>query len=280
MLNEKHQAQRFELKYRISAEIAAQIRDFVNSYLEYDENSLGKPGNAYPNHSIYLDSDDLRLHWDVINGNKNRFKLRLRFYDDDPAGPVFFEIKRRVNDAIFKRRCPVRREAVPALLAGQLPDPQFLLSSRPESLAALQEFSRLAHDLHASPRLHVCYLREAWVSKHDNSVRVTLDTNVRAAPHFTSEISTRIDNYVTPFEPQVILELKFTSRFPAWFRQMVEIFGTVQCGSAKYVDSVVCMGEERLQGRNRNFTEEIAVEKYLNRRNRRGSWLGSELPQE
>jgi len=58
---DKLQQQRFELKYRISESTALQIRDFVSCYLAYDENSIGKPGNAYPNHTIYLDSEELRL---------------------------------------------------------------------------------------------------------------------------------------------------------------------------------------------------------------------------
>jgi SPX domain protein involved in polyphosphate accumulation len=269
MAESKHQAQRFELKYQVSAAVADQIRDFVCSYLDYDENSVGKPGNSYLNHSVYLDSEDLRLYWDVINSNKNRYKLRLRYYDDDPAAPVFFEIKRRVNEAIFKQRCPVRRNAVPLLLAGQLPEPEHLMSARPDSLAAIQEFSRLMHDLNATPKTHVCYLREAWVSRHDNSVRVTLDRDVCATPHFTPEISTHIQDYVMPFEPYVILELKFTGRFPLWFRQLVEVFGVMQRGSAKYVDGVAAMGEDRLAWPGFTPEHKDAVERYFERRRRR-----------
>ena len=116
----------------VSDSAAAQIRDFVGSCLEHDEYSRQCPDHAYPIHSLYLDSEDLRLYWDVINGVKNRSKLRLRFYDDDPESPVFFEIKRRINDAIVKQRCPVRREAVRSLLSGQLPTPEDLCSTRPE----------------------------------------------------------------------------------------------------------------------------------------------------
>ena len=267
MAEDKVQHQRFELKYRINQSTALQIRDFVSSYLAYDENSVGKPGNAYPNHTIYLDSDELRLYWDVINSNKNRYKLRVRYYDDNPEAPVFFEIKRRVNDAILKQRCPIRREAVPLLLAGQLPAPEHLFSSKPQHLGAVQQFCRLMHDLQATPKTHVAYLREAWVSQHDNSVRVTLDRDVRSTPHLTHEITTQMDHYVMPFEPDVILELKFTGRFPGWFRELVEIFSVMQCGAAKYVDGVVVMGEDHLNPAYTPVERTDKVERFLRRRN-------------
>jgi len=268
-VNDKLQQQRFELKYRVSPMTAQQIRDYVSSYLTYDEFSAIRPGNAYANHSIYLDSDELQLYWDVINSNKNRYKLRIRFYDDDPESPVFFEIKRRVNDAILKQRCPVRRSAVPLLLAGQLPEPEHLLSANPRQVGAVHQFSRLMQDMQAHPKTHVCYLREAWVSEHDNSVRVTLDREVCSAPHFSSQISTRIENYVMPFEPDVILELKFTGRFPGWFRELVEIFSVMQCGAAKYVDGVVQMGADKLHPAYSMLEQPDKLERFLRRRGRK-----------
>jgi hypothetical protein len=260
------QAQRFELKYRVSESAAAQIRDFVGSYLEHDEYSLPRPDHTYFNHSLYLDSEDLRLHWDVINSVKNRYKLRLRFYDNDPESPVFFEIKRRINDAIVKQRCPVRREAVKSLLSGQLPAPEDLRSTRPEALAAIQQFFRLMLDLSATPKMHIAYRREAWEGGEGNSVRVTLDREVCGTPQFTADLTTRIDGGIRPFANQVILELKFTARYPVWFRDLVESFDAMQCGCAKYADSVVLLGEDRLGAAACDPVQKHSLDQYLDRR--------------
>jgi len=89
MPQDRLQRSRFEQKYIISEEVALQVRDHVRSFLELDEHGVNKPDNSYPVHSLYLDSDDLKLYWATINGDKNRFKLRLRFYDDNPDTPVF-----------------------------------------------------------------------------------------------------------------------------------------------------------------------------------------------
>ena len=239
------QLQRFELKYLITAELALPVRDFVSSYLEIDEYAASRPNLSYPVHSLYLDSDDLKTYHETLNGSKNRFKLRLRFYDDRPETPLFFEIKRRVNNCILKQRGGVRREAVGWLLAGHLPEPAHLISKEPKQLLALQRFSLLLNQLHAKPKAHVAYLREAWVSQQNNSVRVTLDREVAFEPFFSTKTSTHMEKPIFPFERGVILELKFSDRFPDWFRELVRTFGLWQFAAAKYAEGVTVLGEHR-----------------------------------
>ena len=243
MSQDKLQAQRFELKYIISEDVALAVRDFVASYLEIDEFGATLPNLSYPVHSLYLDSPDMKLYRSTINGDKNRFKLRLRFYENRPDAPVFFEIKRRMNNTIAKQRGGVRRAAVDSLLAGQLPAPDHLISKEPKQLIALQNFCRLLANLEASPKAHIAYFREAWISRYDNSVRVTMDREVRCDPEPSTRLSTEMIQPVTVFGNKVILELKFTNRFPDWFKELVRVFGLMQCGAAKYVDGVTLLGE-------------------------------------
>jgi len=247
MVEDGMQLQRWELKYIINENVALQVRDFVRCYLDIDEYGATRPNLSYPVHSLYLDSEDLLLYWNTINGNKNRYKLRLRFYENRASAPVYFEIKRRMNDAILKQRGGVRREAVDWILAGHLPEPSHVISDNPRQLAALQRFSELMNQHHSRPTAHVAYLREAWISPHNNSVRVTLDRQVLCEPEPTTRLSTQMLNPVVVFGNQVVLELKFTGRFPDWFRELVRVFNLVQCSAAKYADGVALMGEHRLR---------------------------------
>lgn len=258
MDQDRLQLQRLELKYLISEDRALAIRDFVRSYLELDEYSVDKPNYSYRIHSLYLDSDDMLTYWETINGVKNRFKLRLRYYDDRPDSPVFFEIKRRMNDAILKQRGGVRRPAVDWLLAGHMPEPEHLLSpDNARQLVALQRFSHLMLSIRASPKAHVTYFREAWVSTHDNSIRVTMDRNVYCSPEFTASLRTDLQSPVKPFGNKVILELKFTARFPNWFREMIETFDLVRGAAAKYADGVAMLGVDMfMRRRNQNVQGE------------------------
>jgi hypothetical protein len=247
MATDKLQASRYELKYIIPEDTALQIRDYVRSYLELDENGVGKPNYSYPVHSLYLDSDDLKLYWGTINGDKNRFKLRIRFYNNNPETPVFFEIKRRMNNCIMKKRGSVRRAAVPLLLAGHMPEPSFLVSKEAKHMFAVQEFCRLMQDLQLKPKVHIGYSREAYVPHDDNSARLTMDREVRSEPELTPRLNTKMVKPILVWGKDIVLELKFTNRFPDWFRDLVRVFSLRQCGAAKYVDGVALQGEYKLR---------------------------------
>lgn len=241
------QLQRLELKYQISNEMALAVRDFVSSYLEVDEFGATRPNLSYPVHSLYLDSPELATFRHTINGNKNRFKLRIRFYENRPNAPVYFEIKRRMNNAILKQRGAIRREAVDAVLAGQLPGPDELASSDPRHLGGIQRFLTLMTDLQAIPTAHVAYLREAWMSPRDNSIRVTMDRDVLFEPDPTTTMQAAMIDPVRVFGSRVILELKFTGRYPDWWNELVRVFGLQQASAAKYADGISRYGEARVK---------------------------------
>jgi hypothetical protein len=258
-LIDRMQTQRFELKYLIKEPQAKQVSDFVKSYLDLDEYSAIAPGLSYPVHSLYLDSDQATTYWETINGNKNRYKLRLRYYSVEPGAPVFFEIKRRMNNCILKQRGGVKLEAVSAILNRQFPQFDHLLSQDAKSLVAVQKFSELMSRLDAKPKVHIAYLREAYVSS-DDRVRVTMDRQVRGEPNFKSSIKTEMVRPAISYEKDVILELKFTDRFPNWFKELVRIFNVTQCGAAKYVSLVQGLGEVSLK-----FVTPIYKEGYTRR---------------
>ncbi len=278
------QLQRWELKYVIPEDVALALREFVSSYLEIDEYGANKPNLSYSIHNLYLDSDDLQIYWGTINGNKNRFKLRLRFYADNPnpQAPVFFEIKRRMNEAILKQRCGIHRPAVEAVLGGQLPEVKELVSQDARQLVAIQRFIELSTDLNAYPVAHVSYDREAWISPHDNSVRVTFDRNVLISPEFTARFTSEMDDPTSVFGSLVILELKFTGRFPDWFAEMVRIFGLRQGSASKYADGIAVKGEHHFvrngEGTMKNLEVGLAVERKQARLSRLARLLAGTGP--
>jgi hypothetical protein len=239
------QHQRFELKYWISEGKARCIREFVRGYLQLDEFGVGQPDCSYPTLSLYLDSDGLDTYWNTVGGHKNRFKLRLRYYDERPDSPVFFEIKRRMNDIIIKDRGGVRKDAVRLLLAGHLPESRHLLQPwDAEQLVAVQKFCRLMLQMLAKPKMHVAYVREAYENPGNNAVRLTFDRRVESAPNPTTRLIARSPKPHLVFGSTVILELKFTNRYPNWFQDLVEVFDLTQAGAAKYVGGIFERGVE------------------------------------
>ena len=253
------QSQRFECKYLVSEAVALAVREFVQSYLALDEYGATLPNWSYPVHSLYLDSPDLKLYQSTINGDRNRFKLRMRFYECHSQSPVYFEIKRRADNAISKQRGSAMPEAVDAILAGQLPPPNQLISGGAKEQHAIREFCRLVSELNARPVAHVAYLREAWMSEHDNSIRVTVDREVRCEPEPSASFQVEMSNPVRVFGDHAVLELKFTNRFPDWFKELVRIHNLVQCGAAKYVDGANRIGPHRLGKGNHRFAPPLSA---------------------
>jgi hypothetical protein len=192
-----------------------------------------------------LDSADLKTYWDTINGKKNRYKLRLRYYESRPGAPVYFEIKRRMNNIIAKQRGGVRRELVEDVLDGQIPTPSQMVSREEKHYVAVQRFIELMCGIQARPMVHIAYMREAWISEHNNSVRVTMDRFVKCEPDPRPRLLTDTSGAVDVTEPgEVILELKFTDRHPGWFSDLVATFGLMQCGAAKYAEGLGKVGLE------------------------------------
>jgi hypothetical protein len=244
------QRNRFELKYIIDERRAQGVRDFIRPYLVHDRFARPELEWAYPIYSIYLDSPSLDLYNATMCGHKNRFKLRARYYDDRPESPVFFEIKRRVNDVILKDRAAVRRSCVKGLLRGAVPRRDDLVEpGDPAAYASLREFCRLAACLGATGRTIVAYTREAWNAKDNDDLRITFDRKIAGSwfddrPPLAEAL--RVDRpWVYPPIDNgvgVVLELKFTGCYPRWMEQLTSAFDLYRVCMAKYVNCVMAMG--------------------------------------
>jgi VTC domain-containing protein len=232
----KLQGSRFELKYVIDEGRARAVRDYMRSYVEPDEHASLNDCPSYGVHSLYVDSPGYTLCQQTVRGLKNRFKLRIRYYDDDPASPVFLEIKSRVDQAILKERAGITREGAQRVLDGGAPGPEHIL--RPSDESSCRRFCELRDRLNGSGKVYVSYHREAYVSPNSNKLRVTFDRNIIGRAY---DRGTGLDAeglWSRPRIDGVVLEIKFTNRFPEWMRDMVSVFDLDRSSMAKYVRCV------------------------------------------
>ena len=233
----KMQSSRFELKYVIQERTAHSLRDFLRGYLVADEHADPRNGNQYPVHSVYLDNGNYALYHSTTHGLKNRFKLRCRFYNEKPNSPVFFEIKARHTDVILKQRAAVRRHSVEGLLAGHWPKPDDIAAGDDNAFGPLQRFTSLQNMLNASGKVLVSYMREAYVTPDDNSVRITFDRELKTAIY--RGVFSMSAMAIRPVRLEgVVLEIKFTDAFPIWMRELVRVFDLERRPFAKYVTCV------------------------------------------
>jgi hypothetical protein len=238
LFEHRYQRSRYEFKYLIDGSCARQVRDFVRSYLARDKHAIPTMGHAYPIYTLYLDDPGLALYRATVQAQKNRFKLRVRCYDHGQCSPLFFEIKRRVNDVVFKQRAIVRRDALGALLRGECLSREACFEANDaESYDVLREFCRLRESLYAAPTIIVYFEREAWISRADENVRVTFDRAAAAAPYADTLCPQR---WMDARVEKVILELKFDDRFPTWMRELVRCCDLQRLSMGKYAH---CMGQ-------------------------------------
>lgn len=224
---------RYELKYRIGESQAAMIEEFIRPYLDLDYYSQLKSGGAYAVAGLYLDSPDLQLCRETLDGKKNRFKLRVRSYSDDLNAPCFFEIKRRINDVIIKSRAQVRRQDVAALLSGRfLPLPNYTNEE------ALKQFQLYVSYINARPVVRIRYLRRAYQGDSHNRVRVTFDREIFYKTTGKPNVSLGGQGWHRIPLNFVVLEIKFTAHYPAWLSRMVKCLNLQRKAISKYASSI------------------------------------------
>lgn len=240
--------QRREFKYLINEDQVERVRRFISGICTVDPYAAKSNGRYFID-TLYLDTPDFGIYRATINDAVDRYKLRVRSYPSVKTAPTFFEVKRRVSDAVLKTRGSIRG-----------PWQRILLDGTPEVLAEIPAKERRAIDnfichFHAAPMqpcVHVRYEREPYFSLIDEYARVTFDRDLayQRATDLTTEPPSEDWTYIdhatsqrsaSPTQSLVLLELKFMNVVPAWMRQMSHTLGLPRLAFCKYTRAVDAM---------------------------------------
>lgn len=201
------------------------IKEQLSAILEYDSHA-GEDGK-YEIHSMYFDDYKDTCASENVNGERNRFKYRIRYYGDD-FSRLWLEKKEKQNNYCNKRKCPITIEEYQMLIEGNALD---VLWNTKEQL--LKEFCIDIVSKRFVPRIIIDYEREAFVETISN-IRITLDYNISAS----DEIEQFLDrNYIkTPVleKGKHILEVKFDDIFPSYIKAVLQSNVLVQQSFSKY----------------------------------------------
>jgi hypothetical protein len=227
-------AKRYELKYHISEPVAHAIKGYISAFLGPDPYTRRQPNGQYSICSLYLDSRRFDLFRETLLDKCNRFKLRIRGYDDDPKSPVFFEIKRKLNRIIYKSRARASKDRISDILYGHYIPPEATEADR----TALRQFVHYTQCLMARPVVLVRYKREAFENRTDAKVRVTFDRQLCYQVMDKPIITLNGPGWKKVPIGFVVLEIKFTGQFPLWVTDMVRLFELNRESMSKYCHSV------------------------------------------
>lgn len=235
---------RREYKYLIDASTAAAVRSAIRPFCEIDPWAARNPRGVYTIESIYLDDPALSLFWANEHEQVDRIKVRVRGYAGAAGSPVFFEVKRRINDVISKSRGKVPRALYSELLADPAaPIPAAIVGKDRE---AVERFLAIHRRMHLRPWTVVRYEREPYFSRIDDYARVTFDTAIRAqaVSGWSFDLPPRgwraLDDAVTQrtLASLVVLELKFTATVPLWLVNIVGRLDLTRRSFSKYGTSI------------------------------------------
>ena len=188
--------------------------------------------------SLYLDTPHLGLYHQSRQGVKNRYKLRIRFYDEAMDSPAFLEIKKRTTETVHKLRAVVSKPAAARLLHGGRLGPEDLLSNDDASHRAITEFCKCCESLSAVGVAFINYLREAFVSLSAESVRVTFDRHIVGHRYLSGYGLEAPEESSPPVTRGVVLELKYNGRAPRWMHDLVTSMSLQRQSFPKYLHCV------------------------------------------
>ncbi len=227
---------RYELKYRITESQARSIANYIQSRMEMDKYSRKSPDGNYCISSLYIDSNLLDLCKDTVEKKKSRYKLRVRCYDDNPESPCFVEIKRRIDGVIHKSRVRTGKNQLDAIFNGS----RISGLNSEKDTKNMEQFQYYLRMIHARPILLCRYLRQAFedISNSDSRLRITFDRKIAFKPVDRPIVTTGGAGWRDLAIDFVVMEIKFTDKYPVWVNDMIKMFDIKRGSMSKYVSSI------------------------------------------
>jgi hypothetical protein len=177
--------------------------------------------------SIYYDTIDLNCLWDNINGFSNRDKYRVRWYDDINNSEVFFEKKKKINQATQKTKISLGKFK-------NQEDLNIFLKSK-EFDNSLFKITTL----NLVQVLTVSYSRDYYMD-NEKKLRITFDENIKTHQNFEGNFFKNLANISNN-----ILEFKYLLEDSNYVRQkMYNLnFNLRNQKFSKYVQSFMILNE-------------------------------------
>lgn len=221
---------RFEYKYRLTFQEYLQIRSAIVPSMRKDQYSLAAQHGKYLVRSLYFDTNTFRNFIEKINGDCDRVKLRIRTYSASPAEniPIRAELKARKGITVEKHSTWINFQAYRYFM-----DAWHWLDSND---AVLSEFERYVHLKTQRPKIIVEYLREGYITRSGEQIRITFDHKVRSAHAKTLFPENPFFRYHHP--GKIVLEIKCMKLQPLWLRQMIYQHGLLISANSKYTQGI------------------------------------------
>ncbi|SFG50838.1 VTC domain-containing protein [Lachnospiraceae bacterium C7] len=215
---------REEKKYKMSKIQLSYVKSQLSMVMQGDSfHGL----NSYLVRSLYFDSyTDIDL-FEKEAGLSERKKIRLRIYSPKDT-KAKLELKAKSGCMQHKRSLTISKEDAQELIKGNYN----VLLRYDEDIA--MEFYRIMSMNLYRPKCVVEYDRIALMAP-ENSIRVTIDTDVRSNEGEFDIFSEKLQTYPVMEKDQGVLEVKYNRFLPSYIKIMLNSVNKVETSVSKYV---------------------------------------------
>ena len=199
-----HEFQRYEFKYVMPDYMTSTIKESLSRFGMIKDPMVPENRASYDITSLYFDNEKLLAYHSKLAGERNRYKLRLRYYGDVENAPnhSFVEIKSKYNSVIHKRRERISAQDVLALSSGLVPQ-----HNSDVKRETFELFVARMKKNSMTPRMLVRYKREPLIWNKDKRLRITFDSHLQ---HRSSQHLYDSGVYHDYMKHKTIMELKVT----------------------------------------------------------------------
>ena len=214
---------RMEKKYILNRSIMNDLIEILSPYIQDDEYCRSTIN------SLYFDTADDKLILRSLEKPYYKEKLRLRTYSGTVKDntQAFAEIKKKVDGVVYKRRITGSYKELFNWMSGK--------TNAPNSDQITKEIDYLMSFYgQMRPAMQIVYLRNSFVAKDDNALRITFDTDILWRNWGLNESGDAYGFRLVP-ENTVLMEVKASCKaIPLWLIRSIEELGIQQSSLSKY----------------------------------------------
>lgn len=178
--------------------------------------------------NLYLDTANFDLIKQSIQKPLYREKFRIRSYNvpnlDDS---IFFEVKKKYNQVVSKRRIKVKLSSVSDYLYNKKK------IDNVENEQILNELEYSVDKYKLIPKVYIAYERDSYEGAFDKNVRITFDSNLRFRQE-DLDLENGCAGKLYFDKPTYIMEIKTLGGMPIWLTSVLSQLEIFPSSFSKY----------------------------------------------
>lgn len=211
---------RVEKKYLLTKEKYEKLILRMKDYIVPDKYDYSTICN------VYFDSDNYDLIIRSIEKPKYKEKLRIRSYGiPNLNDKVFFELKKKYKDVVFKRRVSLSlKELYLYLEKGIMPN---------VDKQVMGEIDYCIKLYNLKPKIFIAYDRYSYKAIDNNDFRITFDSNIRSRDD-SINLELGDSGNVLLKNGEYLMEVKTLDSYPLWFTNILSELKIYPSSFSKY----------------------------------------------